>query len=175
MKRLIRVLILLLAGFATAAQAQVYIGASAMSTSAEFSDAVETFDTDDVSFKAFIGFNFWKFAGFEAAYRDLGTHEETTATGGVSADLSAMDLSFRGIIPLGQKVRLYGKVGYAYLSQDGSFSGAVSDFDESEWELMYGAGIDWTITEHFGVRAEWEEYDVDTSLNSLSAGFYWQF
>jgi hypothetical protein len=177
MKRGIAVTLLLLAGFATGARAGMYVGASAMSTSAEFSDAAQSFDTSDYAWKVFGGYTILKFLGVETSYRDLGSHAARSSDKSVSADLQAYDVCARGVLPVGNNLRLFVKAGYANISSKGTsdFSGVLSSFDVSNWEMMYGAGVDWTFGKLVGVRAEWETYNVDTSLNSLSVGAYFQF
>ena len=177
MKRWIPVAILLVAGYATSASAGIYFGASAVSTSAEFQDAAASFDTSATAWKAFGGMTFFKFVGVEASYRDLGSHSDTSGANSVKADLEAYDLSVRAILPVGKKIQLFAKVGYANISSQGAFTidEAVSTIDEDSWQMLYGVGVDWTFFMGLGVRAEWETYDVDTSLNSLSVGAYWRF
>lgn len=177
MRRFVPVLFLLMAACATSASAGICVGASALSTSAEFQDAAASFDTSATAWKAFAGMTFFKFVGVEASYRDLGSHSDTAGANSVKADLEAYDLSVRGILPVGKKIQLFAKVGYANISSKGSFTidEAVSTFDEDNWQMLYGVGVDWTFFMGLGVRAEWETYDVDTSLNSLSVGAYWRF
>ncbi len=177
MKRWIPVAFLTIAAYATSASAGMYLGASVVSTSAEFQDAAVGFDTKATAWKAFGGFTFFKFVGLEASYRDLGSHSGTSASNSVSADLTAYDLSLRGILPVGKRITVFAKAGYANISTKGSFDIAdvPSYFDKSDWQLMYGVGLDWTFFMGLGLRAEWEKYDVDTSLDSLSVGAYWRF
>ncbi len=165
----------ILIGFTTNAGA-LTVGASLLSTDAEFDSAVSNFDTDDAGYKVFFGFDFIKFFGIEASYRDLGTHKGTSGGSSIDADIEAFDVSARGVLPL-KIVSLFVKAGYANISTDGSLSAGsvVTSFDESDWELFYGAGVDVNFGEHFGVRAEWEQYDVDDSLNSLSLGAFFRF
>jgi hypothetical protein len=178
MKRWIPVAIMLVAGYATSASAGIYFGASALSTSAEFQDAAASFDTKATAWKAFGGMTFFKFVGVEASYRDLGSHSGTSGYNSVKADLTAYDLSVRGILPVGKNIQLFAKAGYADITSKGSFDnleGVPTIFDESSWQFMYGVGVDWTFFMGLGVRAEWEQYEVETSLNSFSVGAYWRF
>lgn len=157
----------------TGAFAEIYLGASYVSTDAEFETAVEDFEPSDSGWKAFGGINFMKFVGLEITYRDLGTLSEDSGGSSLDADLVVYDAALRGILPLGKFFGLFGKAGYANISTEGSIG--TSDFDESEWEIYYGAGLEINFGEHFGIRAEWEEFDVDTSLNSFSGGAFFRF
>lgn len=164
----ISVVVLGAAALASTAHAGFYAGASYVQTDSEFETAVDEFEADDSSFKVFAGFTFLKFLGVEASYRDLGKHSDSGGAGSVDVDLTAIDLSARGILPLGRVVSLFAKVGYANIQSDG-------DIDVDEWEPLYGAGIDIHLLKWIGVRAEWEEYDIDESLNSLSVGAFFRF
>lgn len=178
MKRFVPVVFLLMAACATTASAGIYVGASALSTSAEFQDAAASFDTNATAWKAFAGVTFFKFVGLEASYRDLGSHSGTSGSNSVKADLTAYDLSLRGVLPVGKNIQLFAKAGYADITSKGSFDdveGVLSTFDQSSWQFMYGVGLDWTFFMGLGLRAEWEQYDVETSLNSFSVGAYWRF
>ncbi len=178
MRRLLPVLLLLIvASFATSAHAEFYLGASYLSTDAEFDTAVDNFDTDDSSYKFFGGFTMFKFFGLEASYRDLGTHMQTVGTSTVDVDLDSFDVEARGILPIG-KLKLFAKVGYALIGQDGTFddNGTLSSIDEDDWELLYGVGAEFHFGGFFGLRAEWETYDVSSAdLNSFSAGAVFRF
>jgi OOP family OmpA-OmpF porin len=177
MKRLIPLALVLLMGISTVAQAEVYVGAGYLSTDSELETAFDDFDTDDSSYKFYGGFNFAKFLGFEASYRDLGTHQQTVNTSIVDLDLEALDISARGRLPLGKRATLFAKVGYANITAEGSFdfNGVIESIDDDEWEMLYGAGIDVNLGDRFGLRAEWEEYDIDDTLNSFSAGAFFRF
>jgi len=153
---------------AAPAFADVYVGASILSTSADFSTAVEDFSLDNEGWKVFGGMNFVKFVGIELSYRDLGTFEDS----GINADLLIYDASIRGIIPL-KWLELFGKVGYANIDVNGE-AGGVS-LDDRDWNLFYGAGVGFNFGKHFGVRAEWETYDTDDSLDTFSAGALFKF
>jgi len=149
-----------------------YVGASYLSTNADFETAVDDFSTDDAGWKIFGGFNFVKFVGIELSYRDLGTFEDTSGSSTVNADLVSYDGALRGILPLGKWFEVFAKAGYSNVAVELEASDGLSSIvsDENNWELFYGAGFGINFGEHFGIRAEWEEYDVDASLNAFSVG-----
>lgn len=166
-RRFLLVAFVSLVALSAPAYADFYVGASYLSTNADFSTAVDDFSTDDAGWKAFAGFTFLKFVGLEFSYRDMGSFEDSSSSGSINADLTSYDGAVRGIIPIGF-LELFGKVGYASISTEGGVSGI--SFDESDWKLFYGAGIGFNFGGHFGVRAEWETYDTDEDLNTFSLG-----
>jgi hypothetical protein len=162
---------------ATNAQAAIYLGAAFVHSESEFETAVDEFEADDESWKGFVGCTFLKFLALEATYRDFGEIQETVGPATLEAELEGFDAAARGVLPLGKVISIFAKVGYANIQQEGSLdvSGTITDFDEDDWELLYGAGLEINFGEHFGLRGEWEEFDVDADLNSLSAGAFFKF
>lgn len=158
---------------ATGAFAEIYVGASYVSTDTEFETAVNNFEASDSGWKAYGGITFIKFVGLELSYRDLGSVSESSGGSSVDAQIEVYDAAVRGILPLGKFFGLFAKAGYANISTDGTLNS--SDFDESAWELYYGAGLEINFGKHFGIRAEWEEFDVESSLNSFSGGAFVRF
>jgi len=169
--------VLIVATLVSDARAGAYVGASFVQTDSEFKTAFDNFDADDTSYKIFGGIDFLKHFGLEASYRDLGSHDDTMGADSISVDIEAFDLCARGIIPFGKRFAVFGKAGYANISVDGNLDigGSISDFDEDDWELMYGVGVDIKLLKFLGIRAEWETYDVEDDLNSFSAGAYFRF
>jgi opacity protein-like surface antigen len=176
MKRLIPLAIVLLFGAATTTHA-FYFGASYLNTNAEFDRALDNFDTDDSAYKFYAWYRAFRFVDLEATYRDLGAHVDMTGVDRVAVDLEAYDVAARGVIPLGNRLSIFGRVGYANVSREGTLDldGVVSSIDTDDWELTYGAGAEFKLGQRFGLRAEWEEYDVDETLNSFSAGAFFRF
>lgn len=160
-----------------AAQAGGYLGASFISTDAEFDDAVDSiaFDSDDDGWKIFLGFPISRHFDIEASYRELGTFSDVVGTSTLDAEIEALQASLRLHIPLGKRLEIFGTAGYADIEVDGGITGGSSDtFFDGDWELVYGVGAGLNFGA-FGIRAEWEKYDVDDSLNSFSAGAYINF
>ena len=158
------------------AHAQFYLGGSATSTSSDFETAIETFEADEVGWKAYAGFNFLEFLGAEVSYRDLGTISEGTTEGSIDLDLKVIDGSVRAFVPIAF-LKLFARVGYANIAWDGQINieNEIETFDDDEWELFYGAGVEIDLGEDWAIRAEWEKYNVSDSLNTFSAGLLYKF
>ena len=176
MKKIL-ILTALLAGSAVGARAEFYVGASLTSTAADIETAVDNFSSDEMGWKAYVGWNFLDFLGAEAGYRDLGTFSEGDTDERFDVDLAVIDVSARAFLPIGDLFNLYGKVGYANIAWDGKYEDAEGDFDidDDNWELFYGIGTEFKLGKNFAIRAEWEMYDTDEDLNTLSAGIIFRF
>jgi hypothetical protein len=156
---------------------EAYVGASYLSSNGEFETSLETFNPDAGGWKIFGGYNFNKFVGLELTYYDLGTLEDAKEEATFSADVSSYDLALKGILPLGKRFELNGKLGYAYLSIDSTLVGpaVTTTAGISTWELIYGVGVAFKVGQRFGIRAEWEVWNSEDSIEAYSIGAYYRF
>jgi opacity protein-like surface antigen len=62
------------------------------------------------------------------------------------------------------KISLFGKLGAIRWDQERNSSLPNNSGDGTGWDFAYGAGVQFTLNEHLGIRAEWEKFnDVGTS------------
>jgi hypothetical protein len=164
---------------ASPAQAQSWVGASA--GSAESDEFCELFgpgvrcDDDDTGIKAFIGLQPVPQLGLEAFWVDLG---EVTAMDnfgdrlGISAD--GIGVALLPTIPVSPDFDLYARFGLFAWEVDADLQtpgGRARGSDDGS-DPVYGLGGRLFVTETFGLRVEWEQYeldDEDVSLFSLGA------
>jgi OmpA-OmpF porin, OOP family len=170
--------VLLLCSTATMA-GPFYIGASAAKTNLNVDELGDSFDSSDTTYKAFAGFRFFKFFGLEGGYVDFGNQNDTSSSGiDLSVDATAWDLFAVGVLPIGKHFELFGKFGYFRWDRNAEASGAVTDSDSSTGNNpVWGAGMAFVFGKHFGVRLEYEKYqmsDVD-NLHQESAGLELRF
>lgn len=128
-----------------------YIGASLGTGLAEVCEEDLTRRCKDLAtLRIFGGYDFNRHFGVEGAVltfeRDAGTAFELTAV---------------GLAPLSERVALFGKLG-----------GFVAD---QQTGLTFGAGVRFTITEAFGVRAEWQHYEASGGGDLVSLGVFFRF
>ncbi len=165
MKRTLGVAVVLVAAlmlFTPTSDAGIYAGASVTQTALDVDDV--DFDEDDTGLKVFGGWTFFKFLGLEAGYYDMGSPENNQ----IKADLTAFGLSARGILPIGEHLELFAKVGYMAWDLELNLG------DSDDTDVIYGAGAAWVFGGHLSIRAEYEILDVggaDVDLFSLGAAF----
>lgn len=154
-----------------------YLGASYLNTGADFETAVEDFDTDSGGWKIFGGYNVVKYFGVELTYYDLGNFDDTDGNTSIDAEIQVFDLSGRVILPLGKRFELFGRLGYSNVSVEATTTTTLgtTTVDADDWELLYGVGAGLKLGERFGIRAEWESWDVETSLDTWSLGAFIRF
>jgi OmpA-OmpF porin, OOP family len=159
----------LTAGTAYAAEPGFYVGASGGQTTLK----VDDFDIDesDTAWKGFVGYNFAKWIGFEAAYVDLGGASDSGAN--VDLDVTAWEGFVVGMLPMGP-VDLFVKAGGA--SIEAELDAPSFTEDASDEYFAYGAGLAYNFG-HWAIRAEYEAYDVDDidDLYVVSGGLTYRF
>ena len=177
-RKMLLVSVLMVCGWWLPASAgEGYAGASYVSGSTEFDTTLESFDADSDSWKIFGGFNMNKYVGLELTYYDLGNFSDTSGDSTFEADISIFDVSFRGILPLGERYEVFGKLGYSSVDVETATSTdlVTATAEGSDWELFYALGVGLKLGQRFGIRAEWETWDVSDSLEAWSLGAYYRF
>jgi OOP family OmpA-OmpF porin len=173
--------------FAPAAQAEIVAGASIGQANIEYNlDDDFTFDEGDMGWKIRGGFRFIKFFGLEAEYVNLGKPEDTikdvptgpatTTDVDLETELTAFDIFAVGVLPLGSRFELFGKVGYVIWDAEIAAKNVAGiDEDEDGSDFAYGAGVAIKFASIFALRAEYEIYDAedteDVSFASIGLDF----
>ena len=167
--------------FGGAANADVtpgfYAGASLGEASVEVDDV--GFDGSDTSFKVFGGYTFNQYVALEAAYFDGGSAEERFGPGVVGVELSGLNASVVGRLPVSEAFTLFGKLGFT--SYDAEVSARLNgqtlvSEDGSDEDLSYGVGGEFGFSPTFGLRAEYEIVDASgAEFNILSVGGFFRF
>ena len=132
-----------------------------------FNTTPGTCDDSEFAAKVFGGYKFNKYLGAEGALVYLGTADATGTYLGVptTVDVYAggLELAGMGTIPVTDRFGILGKLG-VLLWGIRSETGIGFDRDDDGASLAIGAGLKYDITEHVGVRFEWEHFwDVGNS------------
>ena len=135
------------------------------------------------------GYQVSKHLAFEAAY-SVGSDYKASATvfgvpGSVEASANFLEGTVIGMLPLGDRFALLGKIGLNFWSLDVSASalGGSESESDSGIGLTYGFGAQFDFTPKFGMRAEYQMYpDVgddsttgQSDVSVLSASVYFRF
>lgn len=148
--------------------AQSWVGVSAGSS--EYDEFCDGFgssvrcDDDDTGLKAFIGFQPVPQLGLEAFWVDLGKARARDSVGDrleISAD--GFGVAVLPTLSVSRELDLYGRFGFYAWEADADLRiaggrGRVSD-DGSD--PVFGLGARLHVTDAFGLRAEWEQYELD--------------
>ena len=167
---------LLLAGLAASAAAQAdeesgfYAGAGIgvfdvrIDNFDDIDETIDDYDSDDTAWKVFGGWRMTKYFAAEVAYVNLGSPDDeilpdlnlTTETDGFAPYLV-------GTFPIGDWFEVFAKAGYYWYETEVEVDtpiGSASD-SESDSTFTWAAGMGVTFFEHFNVRLEYEQFDID--------------
>jgi len=158
-------------------------------------DFTSTLDDSDTGFGLAGGYQLNDHFAFEFAYVDLGSvGYQATATvsddvGEAEADLGLESsangavLSALGILPIGDRFSVFGRVGFSLMSAEGTaritldgISNRASQ-DSQKSDPMLGIGAEYSLGKYSAIRLAWDRYfdvgtedvtgDVDADLYSL--------
>jgi OOP family OmpA-OmpF porin len=153
-----------------------YLGAGIGQASTDICDELfalgaTSCDEEDTGFKFFGGYEMNQNIAIEGSYMDYGELDASDGSTSVNADVTALALSVKGMIPLNENFSIFAKLGAAFWEADASATGFGS-IDEDGTDLIYGLGAEIAINKTFGVLGEWEQLDADgedVDLLSISA------
>jgi OOP family OmpA-OmpF porin len=160
-------------------------------------DATSSLDDSDTAFGATLGYEVNEHFATELSYVDLGdvTYDLSgTVTDGVGTfpaelglESSAQGLAFSllGILPIGERFSVYGRVGIALMDCEGTSDATINGIADSVSDEtqrsngLFGAGGEYDFGDRFSVRVEWTrhadvgsqdiigELDIDTYTLAL--------
>lgn len=131
--------------------------------------------------KLFGGWRWNQYASFELGYTNLGEAKGDTVIFGqdVNGEISSTALfgEVVGSIPLGAQARLFGKLGVASVSAELTTDifavplggSAPTSFSKDSTEAVYGAGLEFGLTQNLMGRVEWERFDFEDGIDFFSA------
>jgi OOP family OmpA-OmpF porin len=154
-----------------------------------------TLDDSDTGFGLGGGYQLNDHFAFEFAYVDLGSigyRATATVTDGIDTfdadavfDSSADGpvVSVLGILPIGERFSVFGRVGLSFLNAKGTAritvdgeEGRASQSSQKS-DPMFGVGVEYDLSKHFAIRLGWDRYldvatenvagDTDADLYSL--------
>ena len=176
--RFIVVVCLLLAAPATAGG--VYLGGSWGQAAYEIEGGMARADAEDSGYKLYGGYRVNRWFGAEAAFTDLLDGHETVP--GYEFDVAVRygSVAAVGLLPVHPRLELWAKLEAAFWSADLILDDGLDDpIDRSDTgtDLGYGIGFDWYPLPRFGVRGEWQRFDLGEveSLGYLSVGLVFRF
>lgn len=209
MKTVTSLATLVLAALAFPVHAQWYVGGAVGQSEASigtgarndqlfelgFDNASTSSDDKATAFRAFGGYRFNRYFAAELGYVDLGRYElrSTVAPAGTldsSMRIRGADLSALGLLPIGDRFTLFGRVGVLGARTQSSFSSTGSvrllgdSGNESERSsgVLYGAGVMADVASNLAVRIEYTEHrklgddlSGEFKARSITAGVQYRF
>jgi opacity protein-like surface antigen len=138
-------------------------------------DTVGSFDADDTTFRAFVGWRFNPYLAVELDYLDLGNPEDNIDQQRVNADVNGIAPYVVGTLPVGP-VELFAKAGYLFYDVKVDVDD-LTIADDSNEDFVYGGGIGITLFEHLHTRLEYEVIEIEEvdDANALWLSAAWRF
>jgi OmpA-OmpF porin, OOP family len=178
------------AGACLAQDTGIYLGAgvgyaSYREACADFNRLVGAANTfgcttsEDTGQKAFLGWRFHRYFAAELFYVDYGEAKSTATTAGgpaiASSKVKSAGLAALGIVPLGERLSAFGRLGMAEVKARTQIEGALAAVeDDDETELVIGIGGLFNFTREWAVRLEYERLN-DTKIDLISIGVQYRF
>lgn len=171
---------LLIAGSpASAADRGFYAGAGFGQMNTEVDDVLGLnydFDEDDTGFKVFGGYRFFPWLSVEGAYLDGGNPSIKESAGvetlKLGIDVQSLVAAAVFALPIGERFELFVKPGIAYWDAETSLSFSSPTFsdrfreDDDGSAFFLGAGAGFGVTDNFGLRLEYEWFEVAPEWDS---------
>lgn len=130
---------------------------------------VDEVSDEDTSVKVIGGYQFNRNFAAEVGYIDFGK----TSAGGVEFKANAWEVVGVGMLPVMDRLGVYGKLGMFWGEAKG---GGVK---EDSVEVTYGVGVQWDFARNLGLRGEWQRYtdvgDGASDIDVLSVGVVFRF
>jgi OmpA-OmpF porin, OOP family len=174
-----------------------YVGGSAGGTSFDKTcdQVLVGCDKTDSGGKFFIGRQFSRHLAIEGGYAKLGTAKASGTIAGLPAtfdrDANAWDVSAVMFVPLGDRLSLFGKLGFSRSETKfkGTVAGGPVDVSEKRNAYTFGAGAQYSIGRSLAVRAEFQRYTktggpsltpyvgsaAEDTVDLASLGILWKF
>jgi len=162
------------------AQSGFYLaGALGSSDSGVDLGGINRADGNDSSYTVGMGYTFSRNFSIEANYHRFGTpNAQTNCPPGFAciliplrteADVTGISLSLVGTIPVSDRLDVYAKIGI--LSWEVDFKGISSAFNDTGEDLLYGAGLNWSINDRWSLFLEYSGVDLDIDTGSVGMRF----
>ena len=125
----------------------------------DIDDAISDFDTDESSSKYFVGYRFNQFFGIQADLYDFGDSSATLLGRPISSKTEGYGASVVGTLPIGF-VELFARAGLVWYDLEVTTPNISDRIDESDNDVVYSAGIGFTIVHRVNLQLEYEVFDI---------------
>jgi OmpA-OmpF porin, OOP family len=122
--------------------------------------AIVGFSCDDSStgWRAFGGYRFNPYLGYEIGYADLGKVTQTLAGVASTFESTAIDVVLFAALPIGPDFSFFVKGGVFRWDLDLKSPGAATTSSHGQ-DTTYGFGLHYNLTRNFALRLEWQRYN----------------
>jgi opacity protein-like surface antigen len=173
---------------ATADESGWYVGAGAGRSNFEFPGGAEV---DEDAYGVHGGYRFNRYVAIEGGYADQGSQRYVIECPAglacvpeaypivIEQSIERLDVSLLGILPLGERFEVFGKLGYLQAKFEETLKQGMlpsSRFSDDYSETVYGVGGRWHATPAWSLRLEWDRSKIeDVDVDSYWLGVEYRF
>ncbi len=152
------------------------VGASVARASVEANGLGQTVDGDADGSRIFGSYMFTRRFGIEAGYSAFGRPDDNTLASNLEVETDSYDLYAVGVHPVSEKIDLFGKLGVVRSSTEIELD-ETSEVTSSSTDLALGFGGEYSVSERFAIRGEFQWVDSDNSgaVRMVSLGGVYRF
>ncbi len=173
---LLAALTLLLAANLASADEGFSVGASVARASVEAEGLGQTIDGDADGARIFGSYMFTRRFGIEAGYSDFGAPDDNTLPSNLEVETNSYDLYAVGVHPVSENFDWFGKIGFVSWNTEIE-EDETSEVSSSSTDLALGFGGEYSVSERFAIRSEFEWVNSDNSgaVRMVSLGGVFRF
>lgn len=152
------------------------IGASMARASVEAQGLGQTVDGDADGSRIFGSYMFTPRYGIEAGFSDFGSPDDSSIAPNLEVESESYDLYAVGVQPITEKFDLFGKLGLVRSTTEIE-EDDTTEVSTSSTDLALGFGGEYSVSERFAIRSEFEWVDSDNSgaVTMISLGGVFRF
>jgi OOP family OmpA-OmpF porin len=141
-----------------------YVGADFLNTDIDGID-------DDNGFRFLGGYQINRTFAAELGYSNLFDKRVS----GVNVEVTAWELVGLARMPLATNFSVFGKLGFAMWDAEVSTGIPGLSASDDGTDLTFGVGLQYDLNRNFGIRGQWQRYDVSEDADVLSIGVVYRF
>jgi OmpA-OmpF porin, OOP family len=139
-----------------------YLGGSIGQSSMDIEGCggVVSCDDKDTAWRILGGYQINRNFAVELGFHQLGDASASFPGGRVDFEANAIELVGIGAVPLANNFAVYAKAGFyrGETEATGSNVAGPIDMKETNTDITYGVGVQYSFNPKFGIRAEWQRY-----------------
>lgn len=144
----------------------MYFGVDVGNTDYEASEGGVTAEASSTGFRLRLGLPINESLNFEAAWIDQGEGDVDNG-GGAKLAADGLQFSVMGLMPAGDNLKLFGRLGLYMWNGELKDAGAFSGSDDGT-DLFYGLGLDYAVSDTMDIRLEYDFATVSTTIGTTS-------
>lgn len=145
---------------------QMYYGIDVGNTDYEATGGGVTAEASSTGFRLRLGFPINESVNFEAAWVNQGEGDVDNG-GGAKLAADGLQFSVMGLMPTGDNMNLFGRVGLYMWNGELKDAGVFSGTDDGT-DIFFGVGLDYSVSDNMDIRVEYDIVTIGTTVGTTS-------